>query len=58
MDFSKAFPEQFSRGLCFNRKVILLFFGIASAHAKVALLMKVVLVSVVVTVMMREECHK
>ena len=40
------FPEQFSCGLCVNRKVILLFFGIASAHAKVALLMKVVLVIV------------
>ena len=58
VDFSKAFPEQFSRGLCFNREVILLFFCIASSQAKVALLMKVVLVSVVVTVMMREECHK
>ena len=58
MDFSKAFPEQFSCGLCFNCEVILLFFGIAGAQAKVALLMKVILVSVVVTVMMREECHK
>ena len=58
MDFSKAFPEQFSCGLCFNREVILLFFGSASYQVKVALFMKVVIVSVVVTVMMREECHK
>ena len=58
VDFSKAFPEQFSCGLCFNREVFLLFFGTAGAQVKVGLLMKVVLVSVVVTVMMREECHK